>query len=176
MIIIGLVLGVFGIGFLCWLLFTLAVYALPFYAGLTAAFAAYHTGAGVVGAIIVGFLAGVATLLIGQLAFASMPSPLIRGARHGRRLLYDARPLSYRRAFPDLERHLRRDRRDLRRRYGVRPHGGNGRRPTQWPTEHVARPISAGAYGDDQRRLRCDPSSSGWRRSAATRFIPPGRG
>ena len=79
MIIVGLVLSVFGIGFLCWLLFTLAVYALPFYAGLTAAFAAYHSGAGVLGAILVGFLAGAATLLIGQLTFASMPSPLIRG-------------------------------------------------------------------------------------------------
>ena len=57
-----------------------AVYALPFYAGLTAAFASYHSGAGMLGAIVVGFLAGAATLLIGQLAFASMPSPLIRGA------------------------------------------------------------------------------------------------
>ncbi len=79
MIIVGLVFSVFGIGFLCWLLFTLAVYALPFYAGLTAAFAAYHSGAGVLGAIVVGFLAGAVTLLIGQLAFASMPSLLIRG-------------------------------------------------------------------------------------------------
>jgi hypothetical protein len=29
MIVIGLILSVFGVGFLCWLLFTLAVYALP---------------------------------------------------------------------------------------------------------------------------------------------------
>ena len=36
MLVIGLVLSVVGIGFLCWLLFTLAVYALPFFAGLTA--------------------------------------------------------------------------------------------------------------------------------------------
>ncbi len=79
MLIIGLIFSVFGIGFLCWLMFTLAVYALPFYAGLSAAFAAYHSGAGVIGAVIVGFLAGAATLLVGQLAFASMPSPLIRG-------------------------------------------------------------------------------------------------
>ena len=79
MIIIGLILSVFGIGFLCWLLFTLAVYALPFYAGLTAAFAVYHGGAGAVGAIVIGFLAGAATLVIGQMAFASMPSPLVRG-------------------------------------------------------------------------------------------------
>ena len=32
MIIIGIVLSVFGIGFFCWLLFTLATYALPFFA------------------------------------------------------------------------------------------------------------------------------------------------
>lgn len=32
MIILALVLGVFSIGFFCWLLFTLAVYALPFFA------------------------------------------------------------------------------------------------------------------------------------------------
>jgi hypothetical protein len=31
LIIVDLVLSVFGIGFLCWLLFTLAIYALPFY-------------------------------------------------------------------------------------------------------------------------------------------------
>ena len=31
---------------LCWLLFTLAVYALPFFAGLTAGFAAFHSGSG----------------------------------------------------------------------------------------------------------------------------------
>ena len=58
MIIIGLVLSVFGIGFFCWLLFTLAVYALPFFAGLTAGLAAFHSGAGVIGALIVGVLAG----------------------------------------------------------------------------------------------------------------------
>ena len=31
MIIIGIILSAFGIGFFCWLLFTLAVYALPFF-------------------------------------------------------------------------------------------------------------------------------------------------
>lgn len=78
MLVIGLILGTLGIGFLCWLLFSLAVYALPFYAGLLAGFAAYYGGAGVLGAITVGFLAGAATLLIGQLVFASVPSPLVR--------------------------------------------------------------------------------------------------
>lgn len=78
MLVIGLILGTLGIGFLCWLLFTLAVYALPFYAGLSAGFAACHGGAGVLGAIAIGFLVGTATLLIGQLVFASVPSPLVR--------------------------------------------------------------------------------------------------
>ena len=52
--LIGLVLGFLGLGFLCWLLFTLAVYALPFFAGMTAGLAAFHSGAGVIGAFIVG--------------------------------------------------------------------------------------------------------------------------
>ena len=80
MIIIGIVLSVFGLGFFCWLLFTLAVYALPFFAGVTAALAAYHSGSGVIGAIIVAVLAGAATLAIGQIAFATVRSPLLRAA------------------------------------------------------------------------------------------------
>ena len=56
MVVIGLVLSVVGLGFFCWLLFTLAVYALPFFAGVTAALAAYHSGSGVIGAIIVAVL------------------------------------------------------------------------------------------------------------------------
>ena len=77
---IGLVLGVFGIGFLCWALFTLAVYALPCFAGVTAGLAAFHSGAGVIGAIIVGVIAGVLTLGAGQAAFAVARSPFIRAA------------------------------------------------------------------------------------------------
>ena len=78
MIIIGIVLSVFGIGFFCWLLFTLAVYALPFFAGMTAGFAAYHSGSGVVGAFSVGVIAGAVTLAIGQIAFASARNVTIR--------------------------------------------------------------------------------------------------
>jgi hypothetical protein len=80
MLIIGLVLSVFGIGFFCWLLFILAVYALPFVAGLMAGLAAYHSGAGVAGGIIVAIIAGGVTLTVGQVAFATVRSPLIRGA------------------------------------------------------------------------------------------------
>ena len=78
MLAIGIVLSVFGLGFFCWLLFTLAIYALPFLAGLTAGLAAFHSGAGVIGVLIVGLLAGGATLALGQIAFATTHSPLIR--------------------------------------------------------------------------------------------------
>jgi hypothetical protein len=80
MIIVGLILGAFGIGFLCWALFTLALYALPFFAGITAGLAAFHSGAGVIGTIVVGTVAGVLTLGAGQAAFAISRSPFIRAA------------------------------------------------------------------------------------------------
>jgi len=80
MLIIEPVLSVFGIGLFCWLLFILAVYALPFVVGLTARLAAYHSGAGIAGAIIVAIIASGVTLTIGQIAFATVRSPLIREA------------------------------------------------------------------------------------------------
>jgi hypothetical protein len=42
LLVLGLILSVFGIGFFCWLIFTLIVYALPFVVGLTAGMAAFH--------------------------------------------------------------------------------------------------------------------------------------
>jgi hypothetical protein len=78
MLVIGLVRSVAGIGFFCWLLFTLVVYALPFFAGLTVSVAAFHGGSGVIGALVVGVLAGGATL--GQIAFATVRTPLTRAA------------------------------------------------------------------------------------------------
>ena len=78
MIVAGLILSVFAVGFFCWLLFTLAIYALPFFVGVNAAFFAYHHDAGVVGAFLVALLAGFATLVIGQLAFALIRSPIVR--------------------------------------------------------------------------------------------------
>jgi hypothetical protein len=75
---IGIVLSIFGLGFFCWLLFTLAVYALPFLVGLTAGLAALQSGAGVIGGLVVGFLAGGATLALGQMAFVTARKPLIR--------------------------------------------------------------------------------------------------
>jgi hypothetical protein len=75
---IGIVLGVFGLGIFCWLLFTLAVYALPFLAGLTLGLAAFHSGAGLIGALVVGLLVGVTIWVLGQIILATVRTPLIR--------------------------------------------------------------------------------------------------
>ena len=74
----SIVLSIVGLGFCCLLLFTLAIYALPTFAGLTAGLAAFHSGAGVIGALVVGLLAGGATLALGQLVVANTRTPLIR--------------------------------------------------------------------------------------------------
>ena len=58
----------------------LLFYALPFVVGLSAGLAAYHSGAGIAGTIVVAIVAGGVTLTAGQVAFATVRSPLIRGA------------------------------------------------------------------------------------------------
>jgi hypothetical protein len=78
MTIFGLALVAGGLGFLCWLLFTLAIYALPFFIGLSLGFAALHSGAGYFGAFVVGMIAAVTALALGKFAFANARSPLIR--------------------------------------------------------------------------------------------------
>jgi hypothetical protein len=80
MIVIGILFGIVGIGFLCWLLFSLAVYALPFFAAVSAGLWAYHGDAGPVGAIVVGILAGAITLVAGQYVFAFARPTWIRVA------------------------------------------------------------------------------------------------
>src|SRR5262245_15415404 len=78
MIIIGIVLALVGLAYLCWLLFALAVYALPLFAGITAGLAIYHTGSGPIGAIIVGLIAGTIPLIAGQTALMTLRSPVVR--------------------------------------------------------------------------------------------------
>jgi hypothetical protein len=80
MILVGLALSLFAVAFLCWLLFTLAVYATPFFVGVTAAVAAFNHDAGVIGALIVGLAASVVTLVACRIAFAVAKSPAVRGA------------------------------------------------------------------------------------------------
>jgi len=78
MIIVGIILAFVGLTYLCWLLFALAVHALPVFAGVSAGLAAYHVGSGAPVAIIIGVIAGSAVLSVGQIAFAKLRSPLIR--------------------------------------------------------------------------------------------------
>ena len=66
MIFLGIPLGLAAIALFCWLLFTLAVFALPFFAAVSTGTWAYHTGGGWLGAIVVGLIAGGVTLSIGQ--------------------------------------------------------------------------------------------------------------
>ncbi|MFG1285304.1 hypothetical protein [Xanthobacter autotrophicus] len=69
MIFLSTLLGIAAIVLFCWLLFTLAIFALPFFASVSAGTWAHHTGAGWLGAIIVGLIAGGITLGIGQVLF-----------------------------------------------------------------------------------------------------------
>jgi hypothetical protein len=54
MIIFGIIASFAALGALCWVLFNLAVFALPFFAGVSAGMAAVHSGAGPVGAFAIG--------------------------------------------------------------------------------------------------------------------------
>lgn len=67
MIFLGILAGVAAIGALGWLLFTLAVFALPFFAGVTAGMWAHQLSAGWLGGILVGLVAAGLTLAVGQL-------------------------------------------------------------------------------------------------------------
>ena len=78
MLALGLLLNFAGIGLFCWLIFTLAVYALPFFVGLYVFMLALHGGAGILGAALVGIAAGGMTLAIGQTAFAMTRSAIVR--------------------------------------------------------------------------------------------------
>ena len=78
MLALGLLLNIAGVGLFCWLIFTLAVCALPFFVGLYVFMLALHSGAGVLGAPLVGIVAGGVTLAIGQTAFAMTRSIILR--------------------------------------------------------------------------------------------------
>jgi hypothetical protein len=78
MLALGLLLNVAGVGLFCWLMFTLAAYALPFFVGLYAFMLALHGDAGVLGAPIAGIAAAGVTLAIGRMAFAITHSIILR--------------------------------------------------------------------------------------------------
>lgn len=78
MLIIALVLNMLGIGLICWLGLTLAVYALPCFVALSAGLAAVHAGAGIASAALVAILAGAVTVLIGHTVLIWARSTFVR--------------------------------------------------------------------------------------------------
>ena len=78
MLALGLLLNTVGIGLFCWLIFTLAVYALPFFVAINAGLWAFHRDAGLLGAPIVAIAAGGMTLAIAQIVFAMTRSLILR--------------------------------------------------------------------------------------------------
>lgn len=66
MMILSIFLGIMAIGFCCWLLFTLSIFALPGFAGVTIGLWAYHAGAGVAGGIAVAATAAFLTIVVLQ--------------------------------------------------------------------------------------------------------------
>jgi len=160
MIVIGLILSVFGVGFLCWLLFTLAVYALPLFAGMTAGLAAYHSGRRP-RRTCCGVRCGRGCARRGpsRLCSRQIAGPTrrdrhrFRGAGRHCRLPRNAGPCPHRRAFGELAGSLCNRRRDCRRRNRVRSFGGEGRPArcrTRWGAG--ARPVAGD--GRDQTRVK----------------------
>jgi len=74
-----ILLGVTLVGLLCVLAYRLATYALPFMLGLAVARFAYGTGSGLIGAGVVGFVAGVVSVGLLRLLFSRLRVPILRG-------------------------------------------------------------------------------------------------
>lgn len=73
-----MLMSVLLIAGLCVLAYTLAVYALPFMLGLTAAQLAYQTGSGLIGAGLVGLVAAGVAFGVLALLFDTLRSPILR--------------------------------------------------------------------------------------------------
>jgi len=80
MLALGLVLNIVGIGLFFWLIFALAAHAMPFFVAVSIGMLTLDSGAGVIGALLVGSIAGASTLVVGQTAFAMTRSTILRSA------------------------------------------------------------------------------------------------
>ena len=72
------ILSVLGLVFMVYVLFTLAVYALPFFVAVTVGMHVYDSEAGLLAAFAASFVSGAATLVAGQIAFATVRSVPIK--------------------------------------------------------------------------------------------------
>jgi hypothetical protein len=78
MLALGIVLNIIGLSLFCWVLFTLAIYALPFFVGMTVGLYAHESGTGPLGAIGFGIVAAAFVLVIGQMIFSLVRAPILR--------------------------------------------------------------------------------------------------
>jgi hypothetical protein len=76
--ILGILFSLVGIGLLVGLIFNVAILALPFFIALSAGRLAFASGGGILGAIAIALLAGVATLALGQVILALSRSTSLR--------------------------------------------------------------------------------------------------
>lgn len=76
--VVVMLMSVALIALLCVAAYTLAIYALPFMLGLTAAQFAYQTGSGLIGAGLVGLVAAGAAFGILALLFDTLRQPVLR--------------------------------------------------------------------------------------------------
>ena len=75
--VFGILMTALGFGTICALLYYCAVYALPVFIGLSAAFWAMNSGAGM-GSIVIGFCAGLLIFVVGQIAVSGSRSLVLR--------------------------------------------------------------------------------------------------
>jgi hypothetical protein len=80
MIIIGILLNIVGLGIFCRLLFTFAIHAFPFFVGTTAGIYSLQAGTGPFGALVIGFVAGGFTLVVGRDVLSVARAPVVRVA------------------------------------------------------------------------------------------------
>ena len=73
-----MLMGVALVGALCFVAYTFAIYALPLMLGFVAARFAYDTGAGLIGAGLVGLFAAGAAFGVLALLFATLRPPILR--------------------------------------------------------------------------------------------------
>ena len=69
-----------SIGVFCWLLYSAAIYTLPFLVGAFVGLQAEQAGAGPLGGIVLGIAAGALVMLVGRTVFAHARGPLLRMA------------------------------------------------------------------------------------------------
>lgn len=78
MIVTGILLSILGIGLLCWLLFALAVQALPLFIGAIAGVLLSQNGTSAIFAIAIGLIVAALAFGITRFLYATTRSPLVR--------------------------------------------------------------------------------------------------